>query len=94
MQVFSLAAECAYTGSHDVALEDCLDLWALATSLQVWPATASQMKLTLSWKAKLQSSKKYADDNSFLKGDVRADAGHPEALRAFGACNPGGGGQY
>lgn len=41
VQVFSLAAECAYTGSHDVALEDCLDLWALATSLQVWPAFAS-----------------------------------------------------
>ncbi|BDA50773.1 hypothetical protein COCOBI_16-4510 [Coccomyxa sp. Obi] len=34
-EVFSLAAECAYTGSHDVALEDCLDLWALATSLQM-----------------------------------------------------------
>ncbi|KAK9917444.1 hypothetical protein WJX75_004438 [Coccomyxa subellipsoidea] len=34
-EVFSLAAECAYTGNHDVALEDCLDLWALAASLQM-----------------------------------------------------------
>jgi hypothetical protein len=40
-QVFSLAAECAYTGNHDVALEDCLDLWALAASLQACHSHAS-----------------------------------------------------
>lgn len=34
-QVFALAAQCALTGNYLVNLEDCLDLWALAASLQV-----------------------------------------------------------
>ena len=34
-EVFALAAECAAVGTRDVQPEDCLDLWALAASLQV-----------------------------------------------------------
>ena len=34
-QVFALASECAAMGSYNVLPEDCLDLWALAASLQV-----------------------------------------------------------
>jgi hypothetical protein len=34
-EVFALAAECAAVGTRDVQPEDCLDLWALAASLQM-----------------------------------------------------------
>ena len=35
MQVFALAAECAMERSRLIAVEEALDLWALAASLQV-----------------------------------------------------------
>lgn len=46
MQVFALAAECAMERSRLVPVEEALDLWALAASLQVHYPEGCSIALT------------------------------------------------